>query len=1347
MFSSLRIGSATAIAVVLASLIFPIAPASAAALARADVHARPGVAATTHARAGSAVATPGSVRSHPPAVVRPKIKSAHGFGAASRPPVRDASRGPAVGRAAAVRAGRAAAVHKALTTSQVSDTCSGLIQADTVYPCTTPSAGGTDTFTLSLTSTSDLLLFQILGSGGYQLNFTLTAPGGATVSCQQPAYYEMPQCPTSQAGTYTLQVQNGGSPYTLAYRALLSDTSCTVADPSFAAPALTSSFSAGSVGTCYTLGLTAGQILHVNSTAANQDLLVTIFDSTGAQVCVDDQGDCPLTGTGPYRVQANAVYADAVTYDLELNNISNPQGCLQAPQLIYGAAPDTSSGDRCRTLTVAAAGQYQVYAVNPQDGTVASTLYQSDGTIACTSTYSTTGPTCQLTAGSYDLIADPYPAYPAQVGAVFIAADESRGCKNTGDSDFASGPATGTFTGTGEEICLTLPPAAGPAVYVLNELATGGTSPQLEVVDATGAQICQSNGYLFTDCVLTGTAPFRIILSGQSGGGGYNVVAQGSTATAGCAQWPQSGFGGSWGATVKLTPTAAAACLSIPAAQHSTGEMIDYSNIQNVVDGSIWVFDPAGTNICIGASTAICSYTAGTSYTALMMSSTGQSDTYHLVRRDVSSSASCSAPTSTVPGGASTTVQLTSDLDTHCLRVTGPTTDKFSFDIRAQAPNSAGAVLQVTNASGGLVCGRYSGFCHATGSTSYQLIVTALGYQGIAITAHVDAWLVATASGFTSPCGTHQLSGAAGWAPIQVKMSEGAVGYCAVLTVQANQETTIYSPSSTATGVGQPFMMLVSLSNWSSGQYLCSEGQPYVACDVLSNVPPGRYALLVYPYQMSLPTALSFQGVCTYGCPTQPVAPVITSVTPATGPAGSVNKLVVGGTNLNLGVQVDLESNANLVAEATPVSLNAGGTALTILLNTQGVAPGTYDVVQFGVGYTVGTPSPGYLPGAYQVTAAPPAPPVGSFVRDGPVKILDTSTGLGGTKGPVPPGGLTTLQVAGVAGVPATGASAVLVSVATEQPTASGTIVAYADGTARPQVTDLSYGAAQAISDQVVVPVKDGKIDLYNDSAGSTGLTAVLSGYFTSVGSHGLLTSIGPAQILDTRTGVGAPRAKLGAGQTLVLTVDGAGGVPTTGVTAIELGIIVQNAPHAGTLTAFADGKARPPAAQFAFGAGPATAGLVTVPVVNGKVDLYNGSSGSVDLTGDVTGYFSSAGARFQSEGPLRALDTITGLGGAGVSVLPQSAADLSVSDLPGWQGSQQDVVLSVTVLAAGESGSLSVFPDGSAVPTDPNVVFQAGKPVTVQVIIPLTGPSIDFYNNSGGTIQIRADVEGYGVT
>lgn len=1341
-----RIRHVAVLAIMVAGVSTQMTPASAAALPRASGHARPAAAAVSHALAGSTATRSGRSRSHQAAVIRPRIKSAHGFGLTRRPDVRHAGRGQAAGSAAATRAGRAAAVRAALAGTNVSDTCSGVIQPDTVYPCTTPSGSGTDTFTLSLTSAADLLLFRALDTAGDALTITLTAPDSSTANCQLSGNDLIWQCPASQAGTYTLQVQNGGGSYTLAYRPLLSDPACTAANPSFTSPVLTAPLAAGGVGACYTLAMTAGQILHVNSTALNQGLLLTVFDSTGAQICFDDQGDCPLGGTGPYFVQVDAVQANAVTYHLELNNINQPQGCLPGPQLTYGSAPGTKSVNRCRTLTVATAGQYQVYAVSPQDGIPPSTLYTPDGTVACTNTYSSTAPPCQLAAGTYELVADPYPASRAQVGAVFIAADESRGCQATGDSDFASGPATGTFTGVGEEICLTLPASAGPTVYLFNQPTADATSPQLEVVDATGAQTCQSSDFVFTTCALTGTAPFRIILSGEPAGGGYRVLAQASGSTTGCKVWPQSGFGGSFGATVKLAGATDAACLSIPAGQHSTGEMIDYSNLANTVDAAIYVNDPAGNNVCIGASTAICSYTPGVTYTALLVSSTGQTDTYHLVRRDVSSTASCAAPASTVVGGPSTTVELTSALDTQCLRVTAAATDKLSFDIRATAPNSAGAVLQVTDAGGAVVCGQFEVICRATGSTSYQLLVTALGYQGIAITAHVDAWRVGTASGWMPQCRAHQLSGATGWAPIRAKMSEAAVGYCAVLSVSANQETTIYSPSFTGTGVGQPTMLVESAAGWSSDQILCDIGGPYVACDLPISTPPGKYALLVYPAQLPLPTAISFQGVCTLGCPGGLVHPVITSVQPATGPAGSVNKLTVGGTNLNLGVVADLASNGNVVAQATSVSLNSGGTALTVLLNTQGVTPGTYDVVQDGVGYTVGVPSPGYLPGAYQVTAGPPAPAVGSFVPDGPARILDTSTGLGGPKGPIPPGGVAVLKVAGVAGVPATGTSAVLVSVTAEQPSKPGTVTAYPDGTVRPNVTDLSFNRAQASSDQVVVPVLDGKIDLYNGSAGSTGLVVVLSGYFTETGTHGLLKAVGPNRILDTRTGLGAPKAQLGAGKTLKLTVDGAGGVPATGVNAVDLSVIVRSPSRTGALTAFADGASRPAASQLAFVAGQTTAGLISVPVVNGSVDLYNGSSGPVDLTADVTGYFSAKGAKFQAVGPARALDTRTGLGGAGVSVLAHSAADLGLGALPGWEGTQRQVVLSVTVLDAGASGSLSVFPDGSAVPVDPNLVFHAGKPVTVQMIIPLTGPTIDFYNNSDGTIQILADVQGYGV-
>ena len=57
-------------------------------------------------------------------------------------------------------------------------------------------------------------------------------------------------------------------------------------------------------------------------------------------------------------------------------------------------------------------------------------------------------------------------------------------------------------------------------------------------------------------------------------------------------------------------------------------------------------------------------------------------------------------------------------------------------------------------------------------------------------------------------------------------------------------------------------------------------------------------------------------------------------------------------------------------------------------------------------------------------------------------------------------------------------------------------------------------------------------------------------------------------------------------------------------------------------MTAYADGAARPTASNLNFVPGQTVPNLVVVPVgANGKVDLYNGSGGTVQLVADVEGY------------------------------------------------------------------------------------------------------------------------------
>ena len=80
-------------------------------------------------------------------------------------------------------------------------------------------------------------------------------------------------------------------------------------------------------------------------------------------------------------------------------------------------------------------------------------------------------------------------------------------------------------------------------------------------------------------------------------------------------------------------------------------------------------------------------------------------------------------------------------------------------------------------------------------------------------------------------------------------------------------------------------------------------------------------------------------------------------------------------------------------------------------------------------------------------------------------------------------------------GVPASGVSAVVLNVTVTQPTAAGHITVYPDGTSRPLAANLNFVAGQTVPNLVVAPVgADGKVDLYNGSAGTVQLIADVSG-------------------------------------------------------------------------------------------------------------------------------------------------------------------------------------------------------------------------------------------------------------
>ena len=242
-----------------------------------------------------------------------------------------------------------------------------------------------------------------------------------------------------------------------------------------------------------------------------------------------------------------------------------------------------------------------------------------------------------------------------------------------------------------------------------------------------------------------------------------------------------------------------------------------------------------------------------------------------------------------------------------------------------------------------------------------------------------------------------------------------------------------------------------------------------------------------------------------------------------------------------------------------------------------------------------------------------------------PERLLDTRSGNGRPAGGVDAGATVILQVTGRGGVPATGVSAVVLNVTVTEPDSVGFLAAYPSAEARPLASNLNWRAGDTVANLVVVKVgSGGKVNLY--SSGSAHVIADVAGWYGADGSTpvGTYTELAPSRILDTRTGNGAPPAKLGAGATLRLQVTGRGGIPGGAVGAVVLNVTATEPSGVSFLTAWPGGTGRPLASNLNYGPNQTVPNLVVVQVgAGGTVDLFN-YAGSVHVIADVAGWYGS---------------------------------------------------------------------------------------------------------------------------
>lgn len=139
---------------------------------------------------------------------------------------------------------------------------------------------------------------------------------------------------------------------------------------------------------------------------------------------------------------------------------------------------------------------------------------------------------------------------------------------------------------------------------------------------------------------------------------------------------------------------------------------------------------------------------------------------------------------------------------------------------------------------------------------------------------------------------------------------------------------------------------------------------------------------------------------------------------------------------------------------------------------------------------------------------------------------------------------------------------------------------------------------------------------------GFGGIVGARAALVATPGTLSAFEPLPPARILDTRTGLGVPQpGPLGAGEELVLTVHGAGGVPDD-ASSVVLNLTATGGTAPSFITAYPDGQARPEASVLNVQPGVDTPNMITATLgTDGRLRIYN-NAGSVHVVADVAGYY-----------------------------------------------------------------------------------------------------------------------------
>ena len=335
---------------------------------------------------------------------------------------------------------------------------------------------------------------------------------------------------------------------------------------------------------------------------------------------------------------------------------------------------------------------------------------------------------------------------------------------------------------------------------------------------------------------------------------------------------------------------------------------------------------------------------------------------------------------------------------------------------------------------------------------------------------------------------------------------------------------------------------------------------------------------------------------------------------------------------------------------------------------------------------------------------------------------------------------------------------------------ATGVATLYADGNEIAVGTDTSpptgtsgaftLGAAQTGTGSTYTSYFDGymaNVETYDAVATPTIVDAGASEY----------VPLTPTRIIDTRSTslIGSVTGPVAADSTTAIQIAGntTSGIdiPTAAVTAVAISLTEVDSTSNGFLTAYPDQTPQPLTSTVNYGISAAVTNNAIVPVgADGKIDIYNSSSGTAQFLIDVTGYYTTntntgnASTYVPLATPTRILDTRNAIGAPKAQIAAGSALTLQIAgnttggaDIPATGVTA--VAVNLTAVDSTAGGQLIVYPDGATLPKTSNLNYVSGEGLASTVVVPVGADGkIDIYNQSDASaVDVLADVSGYYTT